>query len=371
MALSNMAKALDPERDPSDAELKFWRDMFGILDRLLKLNLILCPSSRLHEKESYVHSLRRDIEVIYDHLSNGVSFQYPEEIHLLQLVHALDRQLKGEPVSFDAVGRREVLVGDVDEWVPPIRVVANIPSFFDPPSHTQAVRDRAHAALTSIWQRWRDDLRPFADRFADELKAGADVLVEQYAAHLRAQYAYLRGDPGVLEEVANPPLLASLVPRLCRYVAEREQDPSKALDVVLDFLRTEQAARAPYNWNSALLMAALARKAGAGQKRVGKGTLNDVIALSSVAPYCDAIFMDDEMAGLLREGPLDAEFVTAARHFSNHTREAFLEYLRGIETSANPEHLDLVRQLYRETRLMPFYEIIEAHRQRRARAEPT
>jgi len=54
-AYSNMAKAIDPlwaaKRGSQDS---FWTEMFDALDRAMKLQLIVCPYSTVHEKESSV-----------------------------------------------------------------------------------------------------------------------------------------------------------------------------------------------------------------------------------------------------------------------------------------------------------------------------
>jgi hypothetical protein len=365
MAVSDIAKSLDPDRDQDDPRLQFWREAYGILDRLVKLNLVVCPMSRIHEKESYVHSLGSEIELVAEQLARDVSFKFPEEVHLLQLYQAY-QGLGNSDFDYSVIPRGAVLDGDLREWYKPIRIKANFPTFFHPPEHTKAVRDRAHRALQEIWERWRANPASFEERFQFELAAGAAVLVEQYVDHLKRQKGYMEGGGDLFDEVVNPPLLATIVPRLAQWIAGSRTPGRDPLATALEFLGSDLAARAPYNWNSALLIAALARKAGAGQRKIGRGTLNDVIALSTVAPYCDAIFMDDAMAGLLNENPLSRDFGTSAQHFSNRRRKEFLAFLSGIEETADREHLALVEALYRPTQLAPYFEIVAVHRKREA-----
>jgi hypothetical protein len=55
MVLSNIAKELDPVwRGHTRRPDPFWVDLFDQLDRLVKLQLIVCPESPIHEEESCV-----------------------------------------------------------------------------------------------------------------------------------------------------------------------------------------------------------------------------------------------------------------------------------------------------------------------------
>ena len=85
----------------------------------------------------------------------------------------------------------------------------------------------------------------------------------------------------------------------------------------------------PYMRISSLLFAALARKAAiGGQVRPpNRGTMSDVTTVAAVLPYCDAIWVDNEMAGLLCEEPLRTRIDYGTRVFSWNTRQQFLEYL--------------------------------------------
>ena len=73
---------------------------------------------------------------------------------------------------------------------------------------------------------------------------------------------------------------------------------------------------------------------------------NDITAISHFLPYCDAIFVDDECATFLSEGPLNERIRCPTRVFSNQTREAFLDYLVACEKEAGTAHRDLVVSVY-------------------------
>ena len=120
-----------------------------------------------------------------------------------------------------------------------------------------------------------------------------------------------------------------------------------------------------------MLFAAMARRATNGQKRVpNRGTPNDIDMISSYLPYCDAIFIDDEFAGLLREEPIATEVGKyGTRVFSTRTREEFLAYLREIQAALPAEHLAQVVVTYGESWLDGFRSILELEREREGRSE--
>jgi len=74
----NMAKTLDPVWGATTAaQGAFPAKMFDALERAFKLQLIVCPNSTVHEKESSLASHPTMLRAVYEHLGNGVSFEHP------------------------------------------------------------------------------------------------------------------------------------------------------------------------------------------------------------------------------------------------------------------------------------------------------
>ena len=76
--------------------------------------------------------------------------------------------------------------------------------------------------------------------------------------------------------------------------------------------------------------------------------MNDINTISSLLPYCDAMFVDKEGWTYLNEQPLARELNTNGRVFSLGNKDQFLDYLDGVKDSASPEHLTLINQIYGE-----------------------
>lgn len=102
---------------------------------------------------------------------------------------------------------------------------------------------------------------------------------------------------------------------------------------------------------SALFWATIARQIHAGCKpdRFPKaGMYNGISAVAMYSPFCDAMFVDKEIAHLTKQGELREELRDRTRFFSLRQSEKtqFLDYLDGIERSASAEHLRLVEEVY-------------------------
>jgi hypothetical protein len=112
-----------------------------------------------------------------------------------------------------------------------------------------------------------------------------------------------------------------------------------------------------------MLFAAFARKAASGQRRpAGGGTLNDVKTVATVMPACDAMFVDNEVAGLLQEEPLRSRIDFGTLVFSQRTKDEFLIYLDQIRASASDDHVAAVREVYGDGYLEPYIGLYdEAH----------
>jgi hypothetical protein len=370
MAYSNMAKTLDRVWAATTApQGPFPAKLFDALERALKLQLIVCPNSTVHEKESALASHPTMLRAIYEHLGSGVSFQYPVTIHQHQLGVALKAILAGQPPSYE-LPRDFVLYGDPDEWMDRIRISVNLTGLTPDPKVLRAVKDRSYAAMLQFFEQWRRDKgKEFNHWYRHERRGHAENFVLLFQDRVALLQRVSAGQAPFTEDVWNPRLEAEVVLALMRVAEQAGYAADNALGVVLRFLFSDAAYDAPANDISALLMAAIARKAASGQRRPpSPGMWNDVTAIASFLPYCDVMFLDNECAGLLREEPLRTKLAPfGTRIFSSKTGEAFLAYLAGLEEEAGPDHVRLVAEVYGEDWSVPYREILVHERERLAR----
>jgi hypothetical protein len=368
MILSNMAKVLDPvwreERRPRDP---FWVAAFDALDRAVKLQLIVCPYSPVHEDESRVARHFPMLQRMYQHLAIGVELDFPILVHELQLCHAFTARLKGNEVDYRAIGRDQVLHGDVDGWADRFNITVEWSAGRPDADVLRRGRDSSGDAWAQLFRKWGVENQSFDLSYAIERRAFAQAVGVLYLEHVAAlRDASLRGE--ITESLWNYRLEVDIVKTLrdrAEIAGHRSED---GLRMALEFLRTPIAMDAPANDIAALLMAAIARRAASGQRRPpSRGMWSDIMAISSYLPYCDVMFVDDECATLLGEGPLKERINYPTKIFSNRTRENFLSYLAGLESEAGPGHRDRVVAVYGESWLTPYRDLLRHERERRRR----
>lgn len=369
MILSNMAKALDPEwRKQRPQTDDYWLRAFDALDRAMKLQLIVCPYSRIHERESVVLPYFPVLRRLYEHLACGVAFEWPTHVHHLQLSHAFSQRLRKEAVAYNSISREQVIHGDLSTWAERIRISVEWPLADPDPEEVRRTRNRSGQAFEAIFARWAKEAKPFAEVYTFERQGLAETIIELLRAHQAAiQKAAATGVVG--EDVFNYRIEIDTYSGLCRMAEDAGIDSRDVGPAVLDFLYSGEAFNAPANDISALMMAALARRAGAGQKPPSQGMWNDITIISAYLPYCDAMFLDDMCTSLLQEGPLDERIAYPGQVFSNRTREEFLAYLAGLEAEAGPDHAERIVEVYGESWLTPYRTILADERERRAKRE--
>lgn len=368
-AYSNMAKALDdvwarerPAQDP------IWHRLFDAVDRALKLQLIVCPSSTIHECESIVHQHFGVLERLYEHFASGTAFIDPKWIHRIQLLRAFDAYLASTEPCFSAIRRESVIRGEINAWQERIQIAVHFPQLRPDPALLRAERDRQYKSFTKLFLSWRTNPESFEHHFGRERRGYAEATVHLLSDYILASRRVNnpRDVPldALVEKVWNPRVEIRNVGMLMRKAEDAGTAHQETFELALRFLTSEHALSAPQNEISALLMAGLARRASNGQKRPPtRGMWNDMQAISGFLPYCDAMLIDDGCARLLAEGPLKTRLACySARVFSKQTLESFIDYLTDLEEKAGPAWLDSVIQVYGPDWLHPFDAILRRYR---------
>ena len=350
MVLSDIAKKLDLVwRDEKPHADDFWLEAFDRIDRLVKLQLIVCPNSPIHEVESsYAERYEPVIRCLYEHLASGVSLRFPRQVFVEQLSKAFDAWSTGRDPDWSRITRADVIRGDLDRWSDRLRITVDLGRLPGEIESRRKSRDRAHEGLRQLWEKWASQgAVPFDDRFQEERRGVATAALGPHR---------------------KPLWLAQLMRWLVGRLKERGVPGETRLEEAERFLYSEAALSAPENHLGALLFAGLARRAASGQKRVpSRGTPNDMRFISAYLPYCDAMFIDNEFAQLLREEPLATAIKDhSPRIFSARTRDDFLDYLADLEEAAGSAHVDLVTRTYGEKWLKPYRSVLEHERGRRS-----
>lgn len=361
MLLSNMAKSLDPvwhaERGKQDG---FWVRVFDALDRTLKLQLIVCPYSEIHVHESVVHKHFEIIRRLYEHFSLGTKFEAPYVIWALQLQYALSSRINGLQIDYDSILKTEFIYGDIDKWSDRINIIAHLPASLPNPALVNQNSNNIGEDFKVLFEGWAWERKTFDERYQIERRAGAEILRKQIQDYKILQRKTINGDED-LSPIFNESKRDYSVRTLIETAMNAGMNEQRAYEYVLEFLDTHDALAAPFNEINALLMAKLARHARMGQMRPpDRGMWNDIKAISAFLPYCDAMFLDNYCAALLRE---DSLIKYPIKIFSKKTGIQFISYLANLEKDAGPDHVKYVEMHYGKEWLTPFRNILEWERQ--------
>jgi hypothetical protein len=225
-------------------------------------------------------------------------------------------------------------------------------------------RQSGRKNIARIHEQWRTTPDFDFDRVVDGEHAGfAETTLGLYVQFLERQARVYAGQEPFDPDAFFPTPSADLVLAIQHRLRESGASEENIWPRTAWFLRSPGIANVPYMKISALLFAAMARKAAAGQVRPpSRGMLNDVKTVATVLPYCDAIFVDNEIAALLAEEPLRTRIDFGTRVFSLNSREEFIAYLDDIRESAGPEHVELITQVYGDKWIVPYADIFRDER---------
>ena len=357
-AISNMMLALNPETKAHQTGKvdPFWKTLFEKVDCLCKLQLIICPDSDFHRHESMLSTFYEPLKRMYELLSSGLSFYDHDTIHRFQIIEQLYKWL-GDP-EFKEIGVRDVVHGNINAWQE--KFIFSVGNFKIPGlvQEIRAAREKIAENLKPVFQRWQSENgKEFEYWVEEEKKAHAKVLWERYSKILQS-FASASLGVGELDPWGLLDFASITVNQILETLKKHGTEKKDLFAKLADFLRSDVFENTPYIKISAMLWAALARKAASGRKEPpNRGCVTDIEIVLTLLPYCDAMFIDNEFRGYLSESPLYTEIKYETQIFSYKTKEAFLWYLDDIRSNAAHSHLEKVTEVYGDEWAKPFTEL--------------
>jgi hypothetical protein len=322
------------------------------LDRLVKLQLVVCPDSDAHRDESSLHPETAKLRRLYEHLSNGISFLPLEQIRDRQVHTCFEAWLDGTLPSrdHDAVG---VTRPDLHGWTGLMRVSVDLGLDFS--AEVRRGRDQTADAMTPLYKRWIVERRDYSDLQQSELRGFADGIVEAYRRWATRVSAAQAGLLLPNYEALIPGPAARLVDSLVRSLEPRGVVQGERLSTVLRFFAEADFSAVPVAEITSHLWASVARDVGGGARPPEPSLFSDLAVISTLLPYCDAMLLDRACVGMVRNNPLrDIVQEYGCQPFSPRDFDTFVDYLRSIEADADSAHLDLVREVYGSDWPTPF-----------------
>ena len=328
MAISNLLKTRLPAHqhkfadDNPATQFGFWPRLLDRLERLVHLNLLVCPRSSIHDLEAAFNDrLSGGLRSFHEQLAGDIKLEHHATVKIFQLELACRGWLEGrEPAPLDAGG---VVRGHLDGWLDRFVVNAYFPVTPDEISKLRTERDRIDQDLQDWFRRSCQMSSPSFDAlFRRELEAYG---------------------PGLMK----PDYSGSLMMRLRAQLEDHGVAPEQWRGQIDAFLQSEAPTNVHFAQIAAAMLAALAWRAARNQlSPPTRGLRADLQAISTYLPYVDAMFLDNECARVLREAPLQSRLPYTTRILSIDSQDELLDWLTEIEDQAPPGHLDLVERIY-------------------------
>jgi hypothetical protein len=365
-AICNMMKALNPRTRAYNKEALdvFWLRLFEKLNILHSMQLIVCPDSGYHLEESLLWPYFEESRKMYRLLSGGVSFKDHETIKRYQIIRHARNWLAGRFKEEPPLKVKEVVTERINTWNGHFFITFNPTYRMDFIEGIRRDREKLRDELCDIFARWQtENGRKFDDWFTEEISGFGKGTLGNYADYMGRRL--LEDITGILDlspENLMPPAPVILIQCLFDELKRAGLSDHELLPKVQEYLLSPLMKHVPFIKISAMLYAAIARKAAAGEKNPPNvGMATDIEILSVLLPYCDAIFIDKKCHSYLREMPLLKTIDYGTKVFSLHNKNKFMEYLDAIEGSASAEHLRKLDEVYGKTWREPYRTLYQEH----------
>jgi len=349
-ALSYMVRALHPDMKATGNNHAdhFWVQLYQKLDKLIRMQIIICPQSNFHFQESLVSNFFEPLERMYHLLSRDSKFIDQYRIRKFQIENSVRNWVRGLSGHSMVDNLKSVIDRDIDIWLP--RKITFSPSHYPQTYEVQLreSRERIHRQWIQEFNIWKEH---------------SDAKFEQWMEdfYLSLVKEILHSYPDCLRYIIRLPAQQIHHTDLCQFLLE-SMDPIQLMHSVFkeegityndlwlntwQYLQSDSFRQIPFIKLYALFYASFARKAGSGQKKPpDRGMTNDLNVLSLLLPYCDAMFIDNQCRSCLEEKDVQSRIDYSTRVFSLSSKEDFLAYLEQLETEFPPKYRKEVEDLY-------------------------
>jgi hypothetical protein len=344
-AVSELYKTKTKTRRPGAPHEQFWQDCYSLANRAYLRQQVIFPASNLHSDETIVWHSPAELRLVHEMFSGENSFERTDTIATRQEWEFAKAFLKGGLAPSLSTSVDEVISGTRNVWLPVYHISVNSDYSMFAPGLRQD-KAIAEASLKQLSDNWVINRPTFDDLLKHELSSYGSAMRRALSEQIaKTQAAILSNDPASVLDMRF-----GLISRYRQLTAlfERNGVPTKdAFKEVLKFLEWPENQLQPAHRMFAYLFAALGWRISSGQRPEMKASiLNDFSAISTYAPYVDAMFLDRQCASLLKQGRLRSELSYKARIFSLSDPQEFLDYLKSLGDSATSDVRKLAHELY-------------------------
>jgi len=354
-----MMKSINDEFDVNDDKSpNLWRALFCKLDKLVRMQLIACPTSSAHLTESALTPHFHLILRMSEHLSSGVAFLDFEHIRNIQLARLVRATFSSNP-QMKRVDTNDIIHGSLNCWEDVFHFSFRRDYIRDNHQKYRTQKLSASAGLSKVHKRWESEPeKGYRDWFIEEAKSFGTSIVNNYTRICNELLMKTTSGsvlPDDLLRIIND--YSHCVVETIKQAAERcGMQKEQSLRYALDFLRSETILDLPFNRIAASMWAKYAFETS--KKRKPKPPPSsfeeDVQVISCLLPYCDAMFLDRECCRFLTSAEVTDVIDFEAVLFSKKNYEAFMTYLDSIENEATESHISVLDEVYGDSWREPY-----------------
>ncbi len=358
--ISNMVKALAKE-DP-EQEGDFYLEAFKKLDRLSKLQLIVCPDSQFHAEESLFSKYPNEHKRVYELLSHGVSYWDQWTILRFEIMDHLRNWIAGKPTKETSFATQRFVHGKINAWQPRLLVTVNSSWLENNKANIRVAKDTAFDHMKDVYKRWESEKgKNFDYWYSEELSGWRATITDAYYSYLKKAAAVFSGsDPNCLNILPSP--LAQIFQEVFNDISRSFPDESERDSKLKEFLGPESLDNVPFIRIYCSILGAVAHRLSVGNMKAEKiksSFYTDVFISATLLPFCDVIFLEKQIAGFMKEKPLNSVLSKMPKVYSLASKTEFLSHLDEIESGATNEHLQTVKEVYGEEWGKPFCEVLK------------
>lgn len=348
--ISNIMNSLDKESSKylKLSKDRYWKDLYIVLSRLIQAQVIICPYSRYHFKESLSTPVYDKLKRIYKHLSYGKQLESHNNVFNLQVCNKFEEYLSGNTLNDDI----SIIQEDYNKWEDRLQIEVDFRLSKDDTDAILKENIEMYKGFIEIAENnWKSNPKTLEGGYEEEIQNYGPAVVQNYIRQC-SEYGETTFIPGSLQ------LLFSYLLSIARKYKIPEENQR---DMINSFLTSGVMREIPYVYNACYMFAALRQKVQSGMKisNISQGMNTDITAISSYLPYMDAMFIDNEQANYIQELTKQKKFHYNCQIFSTRTRVNFLKYLEKIERSTPKSHFTLVDKIYGTNWTKPYLTILE------------
>ena len=316
--------------------------------RIAQLQLLLAPYSSIHLDET--HQWRghkefksEDLLTFIKETARGAEFEKDYRVERTQITKAWRAFLNGMPAKY-VIEDDDAIDGSLDKWDSYYRI--EVGGYYKDIELKRLLKTQAVDALIRAFDEWQSAKTTFDEDVCVEMRAASKNYFESY---LKMVTRLSQGD---FAAIIDSPIVSKVLEHMLEQLP-REQPLDEKLTRCAQFFNSEHFKQVPTLWIQtrvfATLKAMVKRGAYSNRSKASQrlnGVFEDINHISLYAPYCDAFFMDQPMADLVRQPTVDLESRYGVKVFSLNNLDEFVVWLSELGRGMSMEHLRGLKAAY-------------------------